>query len=294
MEAFKKVMVALDLSKTDESVLEYTNYLLSKIGSVKLYCVHIEPDFEVPNEIKEKYGSEFEMESLDEKMRHRMEDITRKALHNRTDIELDFEVIEGAPFEKLLHWAKVKDADLLVVGKKKISEGSGIVAKKVARQTDSSVLFVPQTAQSQITKILVPIDFSKNSAKALQTAVELAAVCGGAKVVALNIFDIPTVNYYYIGQNYGQFTALILENAQNAYDIFMQKYEIDKTKVEAVFEENIYLSPAKHINEYARKHEVNFMIMGAKGHSAMEVFFYGSVTESLLTYNEDVPLLVIR
>lgn len=291
MNAFKKVMVAMDLTKTDDAILEYANFLLKKLGATKVYCIHIEPDFEVPQEIRDKYGSEFEMESLDEKMRHRMEEIVKHHVKYRTDIDFEYEVLEGSPFEKLVHWAKVKDAELLIVGKKKVSEGSGIVAKKVARQTNSSVLFVPHGAEAKITKILVPIDFSEHSAKAINTAIELA---DGAKVVAINVFDIPTVNYYYIGQNYGQFTALILENAQNAYDIFIEKYSIDKSKIEAVFEENIYLSPAKHINEYARKNDIDMLVMGAKGHSALEVFFYGSVTESLLTYNEDLPLLVIR
>ncbi|QQS27731.1 MAG: universal stress protein [Sphingobacteriales bacterium] len=294
MEGFKKIMIALDLTKTDESILQYTGFLLEKLGGVKLYCIHTEPDFEIPAEIREKYGNEFEMESLDEKMKERMMENTVRVLGHKEGVDIEYEVLEGTAFEKLVHWTKVKNVDLLVVGKKKVSEGSGIVAKKVARQTESSVLFVPNGATSGITKILVPIDFSGHSAKALKNAMDLAAKSDNAKVVAINIFDIPTVNYYYIGQNYGQFTALILENAQSAYEIFVEKYQIDKTKVEAVFEENIYLSPAKHINEYSRKNGVDFIVMGAKGHSAMEVFFYGSVTESLLTYNEDIPLLVVR
>ncbi|OWY23993.1 universal stress protein [Sphingobacteriales bacterium UPWRP_1] len=294
MNTFKKVMVAMDLTKTDEWLVKYAGFLLDKTGADKVYCTHIEPDFEVPPEMKEKYGQEFEMESLDEKMRHRMEEIVKHHMTTNAQVDIEYEVLEGSPFEKLVHWAKVKGVDLLIAGKKKVSEGSGIVAKKVARQTESSVLFVPHGAEAKITKILVPIDFSEYAAKALKNAIELAEAANGAKVIAMNVFDIPTVNYYYIGQNYGQFTALILENAQNAYDIFVEKYNIDKTKVEAVFEENIYLSPAKHINEYARKHNIDLIVMGAKGHSAMEVFFYGSVTESLLTYNEDVPLLVIR
>ncbi len=284
----------MDLTKTDETVLQYTGFLLDKFGGAKLYCVHTEPDFEIPSEIREKYGNEFAMQSLDEKMKQRMTETVTQILGQRTGLDIEFEVLEGAAFEKLVHWTKVKNVDLLVVGKKKVSEGSGIVAKKVARQTESSVLFVPHGAAPKITKILVPIDFSKHSAKALQHAIDLAENSDNAKVVAINIFDIPTVNYYYIGQNYGQFTALILENAQSAYEIFVEKYQIDKSKVEAIFEENIYLSPAKHINEYARKNDVDFLVMGAKGHSAMEVFFYGSVTESLLTYNEDMPLLVMR
>ena len=52
--------------------------------------------------------------------------------------------MEGIPYEKLIHWIKVKEIDLLVVGHKEVSDGSGITAKRVARTSKCNVIFVPE------------------------------------------------------------------------------------------------------------------------------------------------------
>lgn len=51
---------------------------------------------------------------------------------------------------------------------------------------------------------------------------------------------------------------------------------------------------SKYILEFGRKEKVDFIIMGAKGHSKVENLLMGSVTEKLLTINDSIPTLVIK
>ena len=105
---------------------------------------------------------------VDEKIRDKIALDVQDTFESLKGIDLSIEVREGAPYEKLIHWTDVKDVDLLVVGQKQTSEGSGITAKRVARKSKCNVLFIPEKASSDISNILVPIDFSDNSAKAFK------------------------------------------------------------------------------------------------------------------------------
>ncbi len=58
------------------------------------------------------------------------------------------EVREGKPYQKLLHWLCIKDADLLIIGQKKNPGKSELTAKRVARTAPTSVLIVPEKEKS--------------------------------------------------------------------------------------------------------------------------------------------------
>ena len=59
---------------------------------------------------------------------------------------------------------------MLVVGKKEVSEGSGITARRVARNAACNILFLPVNSFQEVEHLIVPIDFSSNSLQALHTA----------------------------------------------------------------------------------------------------------------------------
>ena len=49
-----------------------------------------------------------------------------------------------------------------------------------------------------------------------------------------------------------------------------------------------------YIKEYAEENEVDFIVMGAKGHSKVELLLLGSVTEKLLSINNSIPTLIVK
>jgi nucleotide-binding universal stress UspA family protein len=175
MALFSRALLALDLSETDDTILRYFAYLQPIMQTRQVYFLHIMPDFINPQKEEAVFQKLFNPEHpIDEKMREEITGQVEKQFGKLKNISLAVEVIEGKPYEKLIHWTKVKDIDLLVTGIKKVSEGSGITPRRVARHSECSILFVPREAALSVQRILVPMDFSENSLRALRTAIDLS------------------------------------------------------------------------------------------------------------------------
>lgn len=88
-----------------------------------------------------------------------------------------------------------KNIGLLIVGQKQETRGSGITARKLANNARCHVLFVPGIALREGQRLLVPVDFSEGSAKALHLALEWKSRQEGIEVTVLHITDLLATGY---------------------------------------------------------------------------------------------------
>lgn len=295
MQTFKRALIALDLSDADKSVLAYVAQHAEALGIEKLYILHIIPDFAMPKQADVAFQKTFAPDiPVDERVRKRLEEAAEQAFEGNPNVTWEVEVREGKPYEKLLHWIKVKQVSLLAVGKKSISEGSGITAKRVARNTACSVLFVPKAVSAKTKHLVVPNDFSANSAKALQVAVQMSRRIGGVPVHSLHVVDLPPEDYYNRSAPGQGYRGLIMESAKNAGRNFLKDQRLRDEDIVEAYRENFSSSTPQYILEYADAQEEAMLIMGAKGHSPFETFLFGSVTEKLAERVDKQPLLIVR
>lgn len=296
MRTINRMMVALDLSGMDQKLLEYSHQLVKLLDIDKLYFLHVMPDMMLPEnkdiEFHKLFSSKY---PVDEKVRDKIALDVEEELKGVMETSIDINVVEGAPYKKLLQWASLKEVDLVVVGRKMQSQGSGITARRVARHANCHVLFVPEKAAPQLSKIVVPVDFSSHSAVALQTALGIKNKKEQeVEVIALHVIDLPPVDY--LGQpvnNYG-FKNVLETSAAEAYEKMLAKYTIPKEQVQYVTVDNVCANKALHIHEYAKVNNADMVIIGAEGHSAFNTFLFGSVTEKLVERNLDKPVLIVR
>jgi len=122
-------------------------------------------------------------------------------------------------------------------------------------------------------KILVAIDGSPNSEKALAAAVDLAAHFK-ADLVALSVAELPEV------------VAMVDEVdviRQNADDYFRQigeaAVEYGKSRGVALRSLVVRGHAAEEILRFAESEEVNLVVLGRQGHSRIARFFLGSTTD---------------
>jgi nucleotide-binding universal stress UspA family protein len=296
MDIFKRALVALDLSPMDESILRYFNFLSAFLETEKIYFIHIIPDFKAPKNVETEFQKLFSPERpIDEVLKEKLKLDIDKYFGDRRNLEISIDVREGQPYDKLIHWTEVKDVDLLAIGHKQVSEGSGITAKKVARKSNRHVLFIPGNASPALRNILVPIDLSDNSLNALNVALQLKKQFGETvRVTSLYVVDMPPDDYYMHSIKNTGYRHLLMESARIAYHNFIKQHEIDPSAIEPVFVENNYLNTAQHIQEYAENEAFDFVVLGAQGHTALENFIYGSVTEKLLERCKSKPVLIVR
>jgi nucleotide-binding universal stress UspA family protein len=140
-------------------------------------------------------------------------------------------------------------------------------------------------------KILIPVDGSEYSNRALELGKKYVAALDGS-IILMNVMDsaIPEGTYVIPSRfNYQQF-AIDLEE-QNARILEKAKNLLGDIPVETVSGTG---SPAKRIAEYANENDVDLIIMGSHGQSsALQRFFVGSVTAKVLTLAKP-PVLVVK
>ncbi|MEL6925199.1 MAG: universal stress protein [Bacteroidota bacterium] len=310
MQNIKRIMVALDLSTMDQQLLEYTRFIASVSEAEKIYFLHIIPNFTQPANVDLSFHKSFTVNSpIDEKVKAILSQQVDKVFRPVTagavsagstapapvmEPDIEIEVIEGMPSRQLLHWTEVKEIDLLIVGKKNKSEGSGITPRQVARKASCDVLFLTEGASTTPKKIAIPIDFSDNSARALQMALRFKQQLPDAELHAVHILSLLPKDYYFGLDQNADYRKYFQKEAEKACDQFFSQHELPKKQVELHFLQDDYNNTYRQLKDYTESNGFDCILIGAKGHSLFENFLYGSVTERLVDYVEHIPIMIVR
>lgn len=292
----KQGLIALDLSEMDDQLLNYSKLFARLLALDKLTFIHVIPNFyfqESSNEATVVAVSDTK------KIEQRVKSLIRKRVHQKFsnkdgELELIINTLEGSPYKRIIDWTKKNEVDLLITGRKKKSEGSGLTARRIAQRTDCNVLFVSENAKETPSKVMVPIDFSENSAHALQAVLNLKYVLPELEIVAVNVIEMLPSDYYLGFAQNPVYRDNFLARHHRAYGNFMEEYKIKKENIRIVFLENKRRNAAYELKDYAEDNGFDLVMMGAKGHSVFENFLYGSITERFVDLCCDIPVFVVR
>ncbi len=289
----QNVSVAVDLSSTDDKVLRYIHFLSDKLNIKKLNLIHVIPSILSPGnadwEMHEILGPSFNLKG---KIKDQF--LTKTEFLFPKEIFTEVEIVEGNPYREMIIAAENLDSNLVVVGRKEKSEGSGITAQRIARNFSGNVLFVPANVNLRVTKISVPLDFSDNSARALKEALYLSKEIKKCSVRCVHIVNTAPANYYLDLKTRNQLDSQFLQSAKMAWDVFLGKFDLKKEEVPIDFVQKINESSSEILSNYFKDQKSDFVVMGAKGHTAFENFLYGSVTETLVDRFNDCPVMIVR
>jgi nucleotide-binding universal stress UspA family protein len=145
-----------------------------------------------------------------------------------------------------------------------------------------------------INKIVVPLDFSKTSLKALDIAVEMAKL-NNAKVVLIHTIEPVPVN-----AEPGYFDTTLF--AKSGYDPFIEDSDknlaniaegIKKQGIGEVEVHTIIGRIHSEINAVAEKHKADIIVMGTHGVSGFQEYFAGSNTFRVIR-NSSIPVLSVN
>lgn len=291
----KNMLVAVELGNADEAVLRYLDFLTAAVPVQNIRMLHVLPSFELfqnpfNREAEAVMGHLTLNKEIVAEMRRR---IAQHPLSEKSKIA--FDILEGQPLQSLLKEATDYNSDLVVIGQSVEPGDHGILAANLARKAKGNTLIVPESAGAQIKHIIVPVDFSPYSAKALKLALELhKSLKNAPKITCLNVFELPNLNIYLV-EKIEDVRKIVRDDRLAAFQLFLNTFsESDAAKIELEVVERQFGSIASHISEFAQKTGGDFIIMGAKGHSAIERVLLGSVAERLLGINASVPTLLVR
>lgn len=290
----RQMMTALALSPADDSTLDYLSFLAGRIPVASAFFLHVAKQLDLYGAMLEREAqgvvSNFDFHS---DQARQLDNVVRGRLGAGTQVQCD--VCEGDPLEEVLHRSMDLQADLLVLGKRNDTSSHGILANNLVRKVPCSTLVVPQGARMQLERMLVPVDFSQYSVRALQTAVAIARRMEKMpELIVAHLYELPNIFAYRLGQSEEQLAAILHADREAALKDFVNNYAQETEGVRTIVERHEDAALARQIADVALQCDADLVVMGAKGHSKVERLLMGSVTEKLLFINDAIPVWVVK
>ena len=141
--------------------------------------------------------------------------------------------------------------------------------------------------KKKISKILVPLDGSKNSARGLETAITLARSCGATITGIYSIYAPPHSEFRGVGS---------VEKALNVkVKKFMEEAKNLAAKNGIVFNEKIARGEIGYniIKLAHGKGNFDMIVIGSRGRSSTKEMFFGSVSNYVI-HTSKIPVVVVK
>jgi nucleotide-binding universal stress UspA family protein len=186
-------------------------------------------------------------------------------------------IVRADPANTILN--ESENYDIIVIGNSGEEDNEphlGSVAKKVAHRAKIPVLVA--RGRRDISKILLPIDGSEHSSRTLRYVNALAAKAK-AEVTLLYIQE---TGIFRLRPNVTKEIGNRLLSAAAA--------QLKEVKLDQKLESG---DPAKMILKIAKKGDYDIIAIGSRGHSTMEMFMLGSVSDHVVQY-ADRPVLITK
>ena len=137
-----------------------------------------------------------------------------------------------------------------------------------------------------IRKILVPTDFSEFTGPTLDFA-DVFARKFGAEVHLLHVMEDPLL---YASTTSEEYRAPFERVATDKLDAIVEKFgDKDIPVVTALAHGKPYVA----INEYAKEHDIDLIVIGTQGHGAVTYVILGSVVQNVIRTSH-CPVLTVR
>lgn len=292
MYQIKKLIVCLDQSELDVTIVKFASFISKVNQTKKIYFTNVIRNLNIPKDVLEEFPHL--IDNMVEERKMQMKGIVDKTFGDQENVEFSYVVKEGQLSKKILKLAHEKSADMILVGRKVNLPGTGVVSQRLARRASCSLLIIPENSVPKMDKLLVPSDFSDYSKDAMEEALMIVEKYGGnAEIVCQNVFTVPS-GYHFTGKSYKEFTAIMLMHAEINFKKFIRKIDTKNIKITPVYTQDEDDDPVEDIISKAKEIKADSIIIGAKGRTAATALFIGSMAERLIQLNDQFPLLVTR
>ncbi|MEO9802004.1 MAG: universal stress protein [Reichenbachiella sp.] len=280
-------IVPIDFSKMDLDILKYTRFLSSISQPEKIHFINVVKEPEIFTYLSGEYLGYSDQLVVDQKLmlEHRVE-----KYFNNSGIKYECHVNSGLPFDEVVSLVLERKADLVITGRKKSSNGSGIVSDRLARNLPCNFLIVPEGYEPQLENIAVATDFSNHATLAMQKAIEIGMVNEKAKIIGHHSYSVP-MGYSKSGKSFEEFAQIMKVNAEKAMDEWSKKFQ---HRIKPVLTFNKDDSLDDQILGMVEENNIDLIVIGSKGQTKASLALLGSTTMKLLKANDRIPLLIVK
>lgn len=272
MYQFYNILICVDLTLLDKKLLAYTNLLSKGLQIKNIEILHVtSEDKDIP------------AETLKNELLH-LGQLKESAKVNITSLK-------GNPTDNILKYAKKQAIDLIIMGRKK-KGNKAVNTGKVVNSAECTVLLVPENPFSEIKKIVVGIDFSKDCAMGIDIS-EKIAQSSGAELVLSHIYHVSS-GYHTSGKSYEEYALIIEKNAREEAERFFKKYPLKTEKSRIVYILDDDNEPSDKLYQLAKKEKADMLCVSSLGLNSFTDIFFDSTAEMLFKRDTSIPLLVVK
>lgn len=292
--SIKKIIVGTDFSTQADSAIDHSFAIARHVGAevVLMHALSMpEPDYVMPYPVSTPAIYVDQVEAIVKDARAKLEEMRERRLGQGVEVSHVF--VNDMADRGIVAVAKETKADLVLVG----SHGRtgltrfllGSVAEKVVRHAECDVLVARGDAPAGgYKRILLPIDFSEVSERAMRRAAEL--VEPGGRVDLLHCWQLPggSISYWEsVGPGLGE---SIVKGAAEFGRKAIEKVGETKADFSLAIEEG----DARHsVEKRAESGDYDLVMMGSHGRTGINRVLLGSVTESTVRHLK-TPVYVAR
>ncbi|EDP98589.1 universal stress protein [Kordia algicida OT-1] len=138
-------------------------------------------------------------------------------------------------------------------------------------------------------KIIVPVDFSKHSEYALEAAATLARK-HNSEILALHMLELSNAIISEDSNSKQAETVFYLKLAEQKFTDFLEKPYLKDVNVTPIVK---HFKVFGEVNDVAKEHNADLIVMGSHGSSGIKELFIGSNTEKVVRH-ADIPVLVVK
>ncbi|MFP5222523.1 MAG: universal stress protein [Acidobacteriota bacterium] len=296
MSQLNRILAATDLSAPARHAAERAAQV-SKDTSAPLDLIHV-ANLQPLERLRQFLGAtsgELERQVLD---------VARQSLHDlagslrrRFGVEAGIHVAAGTLLDELSRSSDELGVDLLVCGAKGESIVRrlflGTTALRLLSLTTRPVLVVKLPPHESYRKILVPVDFSPSSMRAIRHA---RSVAPQAELVLVHAYDVP------FKRQLRYASSSMQEDSLDLYQMVARQEAIKK--LDALCEEAglssqithrfvLHGEPTLRIIEMEQKMDCDLIVMGKHGESRLNELLLGSVTKQVLAESQGDMLISV-
>ncbi|WP_298902598.1 universal stress protein [uncultured Psychroserpens sp.] len=138
-------------------------------------------------------------------------------------------------------------------------------------------------------KIILPVDFSKHSEYALETAAALARK-HNAQLIVMNMLELSESIFSESSSDRQEEMLFMLASANKTFESFLDKDYLSGIDVVPMIKHHKVF---KEVDTVAKQEGADLIVMGSRGHSDHDGIFTGSNTEKVVRHS-DTPVLVVK
>lgn len=292
MYLLNHILVTLDLSDMDDSLIRYTNFLANKIKPESITFLHVLRPYDISKDIIEAFPhldaplSDVIREGLQEKI---MELFTPES-----DVKTIIKVMEGYPTETIVKYTQKNDITLTLMGKKMGYEGRGSIIRKVLGIVPSSVMLVSETAHRKIENVLVRMDFSKMSEMALKMALRFKELTG-SEILCHHVHKLP-LNYFPQSnpEQDKRLQQYVEKHSKKEFQKFMKRFRYNTGEVPFSYSLDIENEEAQLLYNRALAVGADMIVIGSKIKSELADIIVDSTSEKLASADKNIPVFIVK